>query len=174
MQSTLRRRLILLGVLLVVGALAGGAIAVLNTQKAIQGSNEGSISVIKLPDSTQPNTQQAELQAKHSELLMTLISIASNNSTVQALTTGKNATVVGVGVAENGQGSNDVGTALLAVKALGTDVNKSGLLQDSNDVGTALLVIKVENTFYAITEDVPHKQVTAVEKRVCYGPLCAS
>ncbi len=67
MQSTLRRRLLLLGVLLVVGALAGGVIAALDMQKTIQGSNEESISVVKVPDSAQSATQRAELQAKHTD-----------------------------------------------------------------------------------------------------------
>ncbi len=147
MQSTLRRRLLLLGVLLVVGALAGGVIATLDMQKTIQGSNEESISVVKVPDSAQSATQRAELQAKHTDLLMTLISIASNNSTVQHITTGKNASVVGIGIDKGG--SQGVSTA-----------------------GTALLVIKVDDTYYAIQEDVVHKQVTGVSKRVCYGPEC--
>ncbi|MGZ4904590.1 MAG: hypothetical protein ACXV5I_07235 [Halobacteriota archaeon] len=170
MWDTLRRRLMLLGVLLVAGALAGGAIAVLDMQKAIQGSN-AEISVIKLPDSAQPATQRAEQQAKHSELLMSLISIASNNSTVQTITAGKNSTVVAIGVdKEHPQNPNDVATALLAIRALGTGVG--GLSQNPNDVGTAVLFIKVDSTFYAITEDVLHNQVTAIEERVCYGAQC--
>ena len=82
MRSALRRRLTLLGVLLIVGALAGGAIAVLDAQKVIQGSNEELISVVKLPQTAHPTTQRAELQAKHDALETTLINIASNNSTV--------------------------------------------------------------------------------------------
>ncbi len=172
MWDTLRQRLIVLAVLLVAAALAGGAIAVLEMQKAIQGNNEASISVIKLPNAAESATQRAELQAKHNDLLMTLISVASNNSTVQAITTGKNVTVVGTGVDKGGLSQpNDVGDSLLVVKALGTGVDKGGLSQP-NDVGIALLVIKADSKFYAITEEVPHKQVTAVEERVCYGPLC--
>ncbi len=148
MRGTLRRRLMLLGVLLIVGTLAGGTIAVLNMQKAIQGSNEESISVVKAPDPSLPATQRAELQAKHDALVLTLLNIAGKDATVQNITAGKNYTVVGIGV------------------------DRSGSSQEPDDVGTALLVIKVDRTFYAIVEDVPHKQVTAVEKRACYGPLC--
>ncbi len=174
MWDTLRQRLMVLGVLLIVAALAGGTIAVLQMQKAIQGSNEASISVIKLPNAAESATQRAELQAKHNDLLMTLISIASNNSTVQAVTAGKNVTVVGTGVDKGGlsQEPSDVGASLLVVKALGTGVDKGGLSQEPSDVGIALLVIKADSKFFAITEDVPHKQVTAVEERACYGPLC--
>jgi hypothetical protein len=148
MQSVLRRRLILLGVLLIVGALASGVIVVLDAQKVIQGSNEELVSVVKLPQTAHPATQRAGLQAKHDALALALIDIASNNSTVHNLISGKNYSVVGI------------------------SVDKGGSSQGSNDVGTALLVIKVDDTFYAITEDVTHKQVTAVEKRACYGPLC--
>ncbi len=148
MQGTLRRRLTLLGVLRIVGALAGGAVAVLNAQKAIQGSNEESITVIKPPEPALPATQRAELQAKHDALVMTLINIANNDSTVRSITEGKNYTVVGIAV------------------------DKEEASQGPDDVGNALLVIKVDGAFYAIVEDVPHKQVTAVEKRVCYGPEC--
>ncbi len=148
MRGTLRRRLMLLGVLLIVGTLAGGTIAVLNMQKAIQGSNEESISVVKAPDPSLPATQRAELQAKHDALVLTLLNIAGKDATVQNITAGKNYTVVGIGV------------------------DRSGSSQEPDDVETALLVIKVDRTFYAIVEDVPHKQVTAVEKRACYGPLC--
>lgn len=148
MRGTLRRRLMLLGVLLIVGALAGGTITVLNMQKAIQGNNEESISVVKAPEPSLPATQRAELQAKHDALVLTLLNIAGKDPTVQNITAGKNYTVVGIGV------------------------DRSGSSQEPDDVETALLVIKVDRTFYAIVEDVPHKQVTAVEKRACYGPLC--
>ncbi len=148
MRGTLRRRLTLLGVLLIIGALAGGAIAMLNVQKAIQGSNDESISVIKPPEPALPATQRAELQAKHDALVMTLINIANNDSTVRSITADKNYTVVGIAV------------------------DKDGASQGPDDVGSALLVIKVDGAFYAIVEDVPNKQVTAVEKRICYGPEC--
>jgi hypothetical protein len=148
MQNALRRRLILLSVLLIVGALAGGAVAVLDAQKVIQGNNDEVISVVKLPQMAHPATQRAGLQAKHEALATTLINIASNNSTVHNLISGKNYSVVGI------------------------SVDKEGSSQGQNDVGTALLVIKVDDTFYAIVEDVPQKQVTAVENRACYGPLC--
>jgi hypothetical protein len=148
MRDALRRRLILLSVLLIVGALAGGAIVVLDAQKVIQGSNEEVISVVKLPQTAHPATQRAGLQAKHDALVTTLINIASNNSTVDNLITGKNYTVVGTGI------------------------DKGGSSQGPNDVGTSLLVIKVDDTFYAIVVDVPLKQVTAVERRACYGSLC--
>ena len=148
MRSALRRRLMLLGVLLIVGALAGGAIVVLDAQKVIQGGNEEVISLVKLPPTAHPATQRAGLQAKHNALAMTPTNIASNNSTVHNLISGKNYSVVGI------------------------SVDKGGSSQGPNDVGTALLVIKVDDTFYAIVEDVPQKQVTSVEKRACYGPLC--
>ncbi len=148
MQSGLKRRLLLLGVLLVAGTLAGGIIAVSDMQKAIQGDSEGSISIVKAPDPALPATQRAELQAQHDALALTLVAIANKNATVQNITAGKNYTIAGIGV------------------------DREGPSQGPNDVQTALLVIKVDGTFYAIVEDVPHQQVTAVQKRVCYGPLC--
>ncbi|MGZ4902046.1 MAG: hypothetical protein ACXVI3_01255 [Halobacteriota archaeon] len=147
MQGALRRRLLLLGVLLIVGSLAGGTIAVLEAQKAIQGNNEASISVVKSSDPALPATQRAELQAQHDALVTTLVNIARNDSTVRSIIGGKNYTVVGIGV------------------------DKSDPSQGGN-VTTALLVIKVDGAFYAIVEDVPQKQVTAVEQRICYGPGC--
>ncbi len=148
MQSSLRWRLMLLGVLLIVGTLAGGIIAVSDMQKVIQGDNEGSISIIQAPDPALPATQRAELQAQHDALTRTLLTIASKNGTVQNITAGKNFTVAGIGV------------------------DKSNPSQGTSGIETALLVIKVDGTFYAIVEDVPHKQVTAVQQRVCYGPRC--
>ncbi len=148
MQSILRRRLMLLGVLLIAGTLAGGIIAVLDVQKAFQSDNEESISIIKAPDPALPATQRAELQAQHDALTMTLLNIASKNETVQNIVVGKNFTVAGIGV------------------------DKNEPSQGTSNVKTALLVIKVDGTFYAIVEDVQHNQVTAVQKRVCYGPHC--
>ncbi len=148
MQGTLRRRLILLGVLLIAGSLAGGTVAVLEAQNAIKGNNEASISVVKSPEPALPDTQRAELQAQHDALVATLVDIARNDSTVRSLTAGKNYTVVGIGV------------------------DQSNPSQGSENVTTALLVIKVDETFYAIVEDVPQKKVTSVEQRICYGPGC--
>jgi hypothetical protein len=150
MRSARRRRLALVGVLLIVGALACGAVAALDVQKVFQGSNEGLISLVKLPQTAAPTTQRAEQQANYDALEKTLIDIASNNSTVQNITTGKNYTVVGI------------------------RVDKGGPSQESYDVETAQLAIKVDGTFHVIVEDVQQKQVTAVEKRACYGPRCNS
>ncbi len=148
MRSTLRRRLMLLGVLLVAGTLTGGIIAVSNIQKTIQGEGDGPISIVQAPDPALPATQRAALQAQHDALTRTLLTIASKNETVKNITAGKNFTVAGIGV-DKGEPS-----------------------QGTSNVKTALLVIKVEGTFYAIVEDVQHNQVTAIQKRVCYGPLC--
>jgi hypothetical protein len=147
MRSALKRRLILLSFFVIVGALVFGAVATLGMQKAILGNNEGLISLISLPQQGS-STQRAEQQAQYDNLEETLINIASNNSTVQNITAGKNYTVVGIGV------------------------DNSGNSQGPNEVGTAQVVIKVDDTYQTIVENVPQKQVTAVEKRACYGPQC--
>jgi len=150
MRATLKRRLALLGVLLIAVALATAAITILGAEKAIQGRNKESIGIIKSQQTAQMSTQRAMLQAKHAARLKSILSIALKDGRVQVLIAGKNYTVVG------------------------TAVQESRPDQSMSHVRTALLVLKVDNKFYAVVMDVPHQRVTAVEERSCYGPLCNS
>ena len=169
MRATLKRRLALLGVLLIAVALATAAITILGAEKAIQGRNKESIGIIKSQQTAQMSTQRAMLQAKHAARLKSILSIALKDGRVQVLIAGKNYTVVGIAVERIGSAprQSDAGYAM-------PDIESAPPPPRLSDIGLALLVLKVDNKFYAVVMDVPHQRVTAVEERSCYGPLCNS
>jgi hypothetical protein len=148
MEAVLRRRLALLCILLVVGVVTGAAIIVLGAEKAIPGSSNDYISVVK-PQTGQSLDQRTRLQAQYEERVKNLTAIANKDGRVRALLAGKNYTVVGIAI-------------LRAPPAP----------PGERPIDIAALVLKVDGKFYKIDIDIPHEKVISVAERICYGPAC--
>ena len=149
MDAALRGRLSLLSILLVVGVVAGAAIIVLGAQKAIPGTSNDYISVVKPPQTSQSPDQRAQQQAQYEARVKSLLAIANKDERVQALVAGKNYTVVGIA-------------------ALRSPLLPPG----APPIDNASLVLRLEGKFYKINIDIPNEKVISVAERICYGPAC--
>ncbi|MGZ4921940.1 MAG: hypothetical protein ACXV3U_07095 [Halobacteriota archaeon] len=143
MKVALRRGLVLLSVLLVSGIIAGTGIIALGAQKAIPGTSNHYVSVVKAPQAGQPLEQQSERHALYEARVKSLAAIANRDERVQTLVAEKQSTVIGVKLSQ-------------------------GPSADENDI----LLLKVNGTFYRIAIDTVHEKVISVEPRTCYGPVC--
>ena len=149
MKGVLKRRMALLCMLLVIGTVTAAAIVVIGAENAVPGANTNYISVVKPQQTGQTPDQQARLQAQYEERVKNLTAIANKDERVQTLLAGKNYTVVGIAV-----------------------VQAPPAQPGNGPIDQAALVLKLEGKFYKIDIDIPHKTVTSVAERVCYGPAC--
>jgi len=148
MDARLRRRLALLSILLIVGAVAGAAIIVLGADKVMLGSNNGYISVVK-PSQTGKSSEQITLQqSQFDQRANNLTAIAKKDERVSSILAGKNYTVLAI--------------AVLAPSPAPAD--------GKND--TTGLFVKVEGQFYLINVDVANEKVILLEQLTCYGSGC--
>ncbi|MGZ4847434.1 MAG: hypothetical protein ACXVI0_10050 [Halobacteriota archaeon] len=147
MEGALRQRLALFSILLIVGVVAGASIVALGAEKAIPGTSNDYVSVVKAPPPPPGLTpeQQSELQARYEARLNSLVAIANKDKRAQQLLAEPQAEIIGIAL-PRGPGAEDTGALLL----------------------------KVDSTFYKITIDMTRETVISLEQRVCYGPGCNS
>lgn len=149
MRTALKRRLALLSILLVVGVVTGAIIIVIGAEKAIPGSSDNYISVIK-PSPTRQSSDQITQQSQFDVRAKNLTEIANKDERVRALLAGKNYTVVAIAISR---------------------VPPSQSAEQPID--TASLFLKVSDKFYKIDIDIAHEKIISVEERICYGPGCS-
>ncbi len=147
MEGALRQRLALFSILLIVGVVAGASIVALGAEKAIPGTSNEYVSVVKAsppPHGLTPE-QQYERQPHYESRLNSLVVIANKDERAQQLLAEPQAEIIGIALPRS-PGAED----------------------------TSALLLKVDSTFYKITIDTARETVTSVEQRVCYGPGCNS
>jgi multidrug efflux pump subunit AcrB len=149
MEAALKRRLALLSILLVVGVVTGAAIIVLGAEKAIPGTSNNYISVVKSSPTGQSSDQITRQQSQFDERVKNLTVITNKDERVNALLAGKNYTVVAIAV-----------------------LRASPAPPAERFIDTEALFLKVSDKFYKIDIDIPHEKVISVEERICYGPAC--
>ncbi len=145
MKAARRQRVALFSILLIVGVGIGASIVALGAEKAIPGTRNEYVSVVKAPPAPvgQFSEQQSELQTHYAIRLTSLMAIANNDDRGQQLLADPRSHVVGIALPSNpGAGETDA------------------------------LLLRIDNTFYKITIDKAHEKVRAVEERTCYGPGC--
>jgi hypothetical protein len=146
-RSELKRRLVLLSILVVVGLVAATAIIALGANKAIPGTSKHYVSVVRRP--LKPPLNQSNQQSQFHNLSKNLTAIAMKDEGVSALLAGRNYSVVGIAVPR-----------------------PSLVPAGDHPPENAALFLKVDSRFYKIDIDIPHEKVTSVAERACYGPGC--
>ena len=154
-RSELKRRLVLLSILVVVGLVAAAAIIALGAEKAIPGASKHYFSVVKRPPKSPLN--QSTRQSQFENLSKNLTAIAMRDEGVSALLAGRNYSVVGIAVPRPPLVPSGVAPPVPA---------------GDHPPETAALFLKVDSKFYKIDIDIPHGKVTSVAERICYGPGC--
>ncbi len=145
MERALRQRLALFSILLIVGVVTGASIVALGAEKAIPGTSNEYVSVVKAsppPHGSTPE-QQYGRQAHYESRLNSLVVIANKDERVQQLLAEPQAEIVGI-ASPRGPGAQD----------------------------NSALLLKVDGTFYTVTIDTARETVISVEQRACYGPGC--
>jgi multidrug efflux pump subunit AcrB len=150
MRAGLNRRLALLSILLVVGVVTGAILIVIGAEKAVPGSNDNYISVIKPSPTGQSADQTTQQQSQFDSRVKNLTEIANKDERVRALLAGQNYTVVAIAISR-------------------APPSQSA----EQPFETASLFLKVSDKFYKIDIDIPHEKIISVEERICYGPGCS-
>jgi multidrug efflux pump subunit AcrB len=150
MRSVIKRRLALLSILLVVGVVTGAIIIVIGAEKAIPGSNDNYISVVRPSPKGQSSAQITQQQSQFDARVKNLTEIANKDERVRALIAGQNYTVVAIAISR-----------------------EPPTQSAEQPIDTASIFLKVSDKFYKIDIDIPHEKIISVEERTCYGPGCS-
>jgi hypothetical protein len=144
MKSALRKRVALLGILLLAGVLVGVVVTTSGLEKVIPGTGKENIGVVKgHPTALTPEERQ-QRRAQYEARTNTLLGIALNDERVQKTIAGREYTVVGVAL------KNPVG-------------DTTGKAAD-----TAFLALRVGGDYYKVTIDMRSERVISIDARSSY------
>src|SRR5512136_1162814 len=134
MDAARRQRLALFSILLIVGVGIGASIVAIGAEKAVLGTRNEYVSVVKASPPGLTSEQQSELQARYEARLNTVVAIANKDERVHQLLAAPQSKVVGLALPSS-PGADDE---------------------------PSILLLKVDHTFYRITIDTALERVISV------------
>jgi hypothetical protein len=149
MEAAQKQQVELFIFLLILGVVVAGGIVALGANKAIPGTSNDYVSVVRAPPPPAGLTseQQSELQKLYEARLNSFVAIAKKDERVQQLLAGPRSEIVGLALPSS-----------------------PGASPGAEETGALLL--RADSTFYKITIDITHEKVISVEQLACYGPGC--
>jgi hypothetical protein len=144
MKNTLRKRVALLGILLLAGVLIGIIVTTSGPEKVFPGTGKEYIGVVKAPPTALTPEEQKQRRTQYEAQTDTLLGIALNDERVQKTIAGREYTVVGV-----------------ALKNPARNVT-------GNTPDIAFLALRVGSDYYKVTIDMRSEKVTSIDARSSY------
>ncbi len=149
MKNTLRKRVALLGILLLAGVLIGVIVTSSGPEKVVPGTGKENIGVVKARPTALTPEEREQRRAQYEARTNMLLGIALNDERVQKTIAGREYTVVGVALknpVRNATGNNATGNA----------------------ADTAFLALRVGGDYYKVTIDVRSERVISIDARSSY------
>ena len=144
MNNTLRKRVALLGILLVAGVVVGVMVTASGPEKVIPGIGRENIGVVKAPPTALTPEEQEQRRAEYEAMTSKLLGIALRDERVQKAIAGREYTVVGVALKSPAGGATGDGA------------------------DTAFLALRVGKEYYKVTIDVRGERVLSIDARSPY------
>jgi hypothetical protein len=144
MKDTLRKRVALLGILLLAGVLVGVIVTASGPEKVVPGTGKENIGVVKARPTALTPEEREQRRAQYEARTNALLGIALNDERVQRTIAGREYTVVGVAL------KNPVRNAT------------------GNAADTAFLALRVGGDYYKVTIDMRSERVISIDARSSY------